>query len=182
MELKNTSLKDYENVLVRVFSNDAALLTETTYMVDTTRAIHWTSEFAQFLRIEPGGQPTAEQNERYSKQRDYLVPTMNRGQVVRLTFLTVPAADQNPNLWLDIVHKGAKLKFQVRQVEFLGIPQSSAALAGAALSVVVYGFAIWLIDSVWAAAGLCLLFGLVATIPGALLLKLFRRIRSWIGD
>lgn len=182
VELKNASLKDYENVLVRVFTEDAVLLTETTHMVGTTRAIHWTGEYAQFLKVEPGSQPTTEQSERYSKQRDYVVPTMNRGQVARLTFLTMPATDQNPNLWLDIVHKGVKLKFQVSQVEFLGIPQRSAALAGAALSAIVYVFAIWLIDSVWAAAGLCLLFGLVAVIPGALLLKLFRHIRSWIGN
>ncbi|MXZ26978.1 MAG: hypothetical protein F4Y72_01580 [Gammaproteobacteria bacterium] len=182
VELKNASLKDYENVLVRVFTNDAHLLNETTYMVDTTRAIHWTSEFAQFIRVEPGSEPTVEQKERYFKQRDYLVPTMNRGQIVRLTFLTVPATDQNPNLWLDIVHTGAKLKFQARQEEFLGIPQRSTALAGAALSLIFYLFAIWLIDSVWVAAGLCLLFGLLAAIPGALLLKLFRLIRSWVGD
>ena len=182
VELKNASLKDFENVLIRVFTNDAALLTDTTHMVGTTHAIHWTPEFAQFLKVEPGDQPTSEQKERYSKRRDYLMPTMNRGQVLRLTFLIVPVTDENPNLWLDIVHKGAKLKFRVRQEELLGIPQRAAGLAGAALSAIVYGFAVWQMDSVWAAAGLCLLFALVAPIPGALLLKLFRSTRNWIGD
>lgn len=182
VELKNASLKDFENVLIRVFTNDAALLTETTHIVGTTHAIPWTAEFAQFLRVEPGDQPTPEQNERYSKRRDYLVSTMNRGQVLRLIFLTVPVADQNPNLWLDVMHKGAKLKFRVRQEELWGIPQPAAGLAGAALSAVVYGLAVWQMDSVWAAAGLCLLFALVAPIPGALLLKVFRWTRNWIGD
>ena len=166
VELKNASLKDYESVLIRVFTNDAMLLTETTYMVGTNRAIHWTPSFAQSLRVEPGSQPTTEQNELFFKQREYLVSTMNRGQLVRLTFLAVPTKDENPNLWLDIVHKGAKLKFRVRQAEYLGIPQPSAALAGAALSAIFYGFVVWLIDSAWAAAGLCLLFALGAQIPG----------------
>ena len=59
IELRNESLNDYENVIVRVFTNDTILLTERTEIVGTTRFLEWTEAFVRSLAVLPGTQPTA---------------------------------------------------------------------------------------------------------------------------
>ncbi|HEY2931073.1 MAG TPA: hypothetical protein VGK99_04950 [Acidobacteriota bacterium] len=147
VELRNESFNDYDNVVVRVFTNDTFLLTERTDIVGTTHFLNWTDEFSNRLVVQPGTQPTIAQQNLYRSQRDYLVPTMNRGQIVRFTFLNAPTSDK-PSLWLDILHKGVRLKFRLAQTQFLGVPQPAAALVGAALSLVVLAVVVSLVDSV----------------------------------
>ena len=87
IELKNESLKDYESVVAKVFATDTNLLTERSELTGTTRSLQWTEEFSNKLVVESGAQPTQEQWHLYCNQREYLLPTMNRGQVVRLAYL-----------------------------------------------------------------------------------------------
>ncbi len=181
VELRNESLTDFDNVTVRVFTNDTVLLTERTEIVGTTRILGWAEEFARSLMVPPGMPPTAAQQGLVASRRDYLVPTMNRGQVVRLTFLNAASTDKQPSLWLDILHKGVKLKFRVAQNQFLGVPQPAAALAGAALGLVVLGIVISFVHTLWIAALLCLVYGLLVLVPGALAIRLWRRLREWLG-
>jgi hypothetical protein len=63
VELRNESLKDYENVVVRVFTNDTILLTERTEIVGTTRYLELTEEFSQRLMVPAGAEPTALQQD-----------------------------------------------------------------------------------------------------------------------
>ncbi len=182
VELRNESLKDYENVTVRVFSNDTALLTERTEIVGTTQFLRWTDEFAKMLAIRPDAAPTADQQQLVATRRDYLIPTMNRGQVVRFTFLNAPTGDKPPSLWLDILHKGVKLKFRVAHNEFMGVQQPTAVLVGTAMGLVFLSIVIWLFDTVWIAATLCFLFGLLVVVPGSLAIKLWRWLRDLLSD
>ena len=50
VELRNESLRDFENVIVKVFSNNTALLTEGTEIVGTTRILEWTTDFTQLTK------------------------------------------------------------------------------------------------------------------------------------
>src|SRR2546428_8804322 len=86
-ELVNESMRDYANVGVRVFTSDTTLLTERTEIVGTTHPLRWTEEFAQRLHVPGGHEATEEQMQLYGSQRNYVIPTMNRGQIVRFTFL-----------------------------------------------------------------------------------------------
>jgi len=181
VELRNESLADYENVVVRAFSNDTILLTERTEIIGTTRLLEWTAEFSNRLAVQPGAQPTEAQHSLYGRQREYLVPTMNRGQVVRLTFLNAVSGEKPPTLWLDILHKGVKLKFRVAHDEFLGAPRPAAVLVGSVLGVLFLAAVISLVKTVWVAAALCLLYGLVVVVPGALSIKLWRWLRDSIA-
>lgn len=181
VELRNDSLKDYDNVTVRVFTNDTKLLTERTEIVGTTHNLSWTDEFSERLAVRTGTIPTSDQQSLVAAQRDYVIPTMNRGQVVRLSFLNAASSDKQPSLWLDILHKGVKLKFRVPPKEFLGIPQPAAVVVGAAIGCIFLGLVIWLVNTVWIAALLCLLYGLLVMLPGALAIKLWSKFRDLLG-
>jgi hypothetical protein len=181
VELRNESLADYQGVVVRVFSNDTRLLSERADLMGTTRILKWSDEFSHHLAVQPGAQPTAGQMELYGRQREYAVPTMNRGQVVRLTFLNAPHGEAQPSIWLDIVHPGVKTRFRVAHQEFLGTPQPIAALIGAALGIPFLWAVVALTDVAWVAGVLCLLYGVLVVVPGAYCIKLWRWGREVIG-
>lgn len=181
LELRNESLKDYGNVVVRVFTNDTILLTERTEILGTTHSLKWSADFSQQLNVEPGAQPTAAQHNLYGRQREYLIPTLNRGQRVRLTYLNAASSDQPPAIWLDILHEGIKVKFRVAHEEFLGAPRPLAALAGAALGVPLLAVIIALVNNTWMAAALSFLYGFFVVVPGVLSIKLWRWLRELIG-
>lgn len=182
VELQNKSLNDYEDVVVRVFANDTDLLTERSQIVGTTHILEWTEEFSNKLVVKNGEQATQPQLSLYRSQRDYRIPTMNRGQVVRLAFLNAASAGKEPSLWLDILHKGVRLKFQVAQRIFMGVPMPAASLIGSALGVAFLPIVIWFKDTVWIAAVLCFAYGLVVLVPGALTIRFWRWLRDSFGS
>ena len=180
-ELINQSMKDYENVVVRAFTNDTSLLTERTEIVGTTHIAQWTDEFAKQLHVAPGDKASEAQIQLVSRQRDYLVPTINRGQVVRFHFLNAAKTQNQPTIWLDVVHKGVKLQFRVPQNEVLGVPQPMAALIGAILGFVLVGIIITFVQTVWIAALVSFIYGFLAQLPGAYAIRMWRGLREWFG-
>lgn len=181
VELRNESLNDYENVIVRVFTSDTMLLTERSEIVGTTHILKWTEEFVRKLAVSSGTQPTSAQQNIYTSQREYLIPTFNRGQLVRFTFLNAAKTEKQPSLWLDIVHKGVKIKFRVAHNKFMGVPQPSAAIVGSVLGFLLLAIVIALVDTVWVAALLSLIYGLLVLVPGALAIKLWHWLRDYFG-
>ena len=181
VELRNASLKDYENVVVKVFTNNTSLLTEGTGIVGTTRILKWTEEFGNSVAVPAGSKPTAAQWNLHASEREYLIPTMNRGQGVSFTYLNAAKTAQEPAIWLDILHKGVKTKFRIPQPEFLGVPQRSAAQVGSVLGISVVALVIVTVETLWIAAVLSFLFGLLVLLPGAASIKLWRRLRDLFG-
>ena len=133
------------------------------------------------LAVEHGTRATQFQQRLYGCQRDYQISTMNRGQIVRLAFLNEASAGKEPSLHLDILHKGVRLKFQVAQRVFMGVPHSMATLVGSTLGVVFLLIVILFIDAVWIAAVLCLAYGLMVLVLGALTVKFWRWLRDSFG-
>ena len=160
IELRNESLRDYQDVIVNVYTNDTILLTESSHMVGTIQPLKWTEVYADKLVVDAGGQATAEQWALYGKRREYRIPTMNRGQVVRLVYLNAASTDKGPSLWLDIVHKGVRLKFRPPQPEVMGVPAPVAGFVGLGIGVAVLGTVTWLVDTLWVGATVCLAIGL----------------------
>lgn len=181
VELQNESLKDFENVVVKVFTNDAHLLTERPELVGTTRIPQWTEEFANKLEVESGAKSKQEQASLSHRQREYLLPTMNRGQVVRVAYLNAALTEHQPSLWVDLVHKGVKLELRAPHNVFMGVPQPHAVLVGSALGMVVLGAVIWTIDTAWIASVICLVYGLTVLVPGAVCIKSWRWLREFLG-
>ena len=181
IELRNESLKDYENVTVRVFTNDTVLLTEGTEIVGTSCILQWTEDFQRSITVPSGSQPTTVQRNLYDSRREYLIPTMNRGQRVRLTYLTSAKTGQHPAIFVDILHPGVKTKFRIAQPEFLGVPQFTAAWIGSALGIVSVALVITTVETFWFAAVLSFLCGWLVLLPGALSIKLWRWLRDLFG-
>ena len=181
IELKNESLKDYESVVAKVFATDTNLLTERSELTGTNRSLQWTEEFSNKLVVESGAQPTQEQWHLYCNQREYLLPTMNRGQVVRLAYLNDALTEDRPSLGIDIVHKGVKVKLRLPQNVFMGVSQPHAGLVGSALGLLVLGAVIWIIDTTWIASVICMAYGLMVLVPGAVCIKSWRWLRDFLG-
>ena len=182
IELINESMKDYENVEVRVFTTDTHLLTERTEVVETTHTLKWTDKFAERLEVGPDQRPTEEQIALHRRQRDYLIPTMNRGQVIRFTFINSSISQSQPTIWLDVLHKGVSLEFRVAYNKILGIGQPTAALIGFIIGVCVVGIIIINVHTIWLAAIVSFIYGLFAQIPGAFAVKLWRKVKQLFGS
>ena len=179
VQLKNSSLKDYSDVDVCVFSNNTTLLTEITSIAGTTKSLHWTDTYSGLVSSIDD---EAHRIDLITSRREYNIPTMNRGQVVRFTILNEPKSDQPPELWLEILHQGVRVKFKVIQPEILGVPRPLAVIVGLVFSAVFLGAVVIFINEVWLAAALCLAFGLIVVVPGAYAIKVGRWVRSVLGD
>jgi len=181
VELINQSAKDFENVVVRVFTNNTLLLAHRAEIISTTRIIEFTDEYKKELVVPEGEQPTNTQLDLYHHRRDYLIPIMNRGQKVSFQYLNAADSEEQPTIWLDVLHKGVKCKFRVAQNQFLGVPQPTAALVGTLVGLIAVGFVVIYIESLPIVALLSFFLGLVVLVPGAYTVKVFRKIRDWLA-
>jgi hypothetical protein len=181
VEITNQSMKDFDSVIVRVFTNNTMLLSQRTEIVGTTRLIDFTEEYKKEIAVTEGSQPTDAQFGLFRRQRDYLVPTMNRGQILRFQFLNAAHSEEQPAIWVDVLHKGVKCKFRIAKNQILGVPQPEAALAGTLVGLVAVGFVIVYAESLPFAALLSFLIGWLVLVPGAYTVKALRKIRDWLA-
>lgn len=179
VELINESAKDFESVVVRVFTDNTHLLTQRAGLSDTTRIIDFTEEYKQEISVPEGGQPTEPQLDLYRHQRDYIIPTMNRGQKVRFELLNAAKTEEQPRIWVEILQKGIKCKFRIAHPLFMGVPQPSAALVGSAIGFVAIGIMLFYINGLWLAGILSYVVGLTVLFPGACAIKFYKKIRDW---
>ena len=182
IELRNESLNDYQDIVVRVIAMDTGLLTERAQILGTTHFLKWTEGFSKDLTVEPDHRATPRQIELYRKRREFQIPTMNRGQIVHFSFLNEALSDKEPRLWLEILHKNVRLEFRVRQQDFMGVPASSAARVGSVLGIAVFSVVIAYIKVIWITALICMIYGLMVRVPGALAIKSWRWFRDSIGN
>jgi len=183
IELHNESLQDFQDVVVSVYTDGTTthLLTESSHIVGTIHYVERTTEYATRLAVPAGGDPSTEQQNLYRRRRDYNIPTMNRGQVVRFVYLNSSTPNSEPQLWLDIVHKGVKLNQRFAQQDVLGVPAKEAALVGLVLGIGGLLAVILSVDTLWVGAALCLVLGFTTSASGALVIRSWRRLRNVIG-
>ncbi|WP_157257216.1 hypothetical protein [Methyloversatilis discipulorum] len=181
IELKNESMNDYENVVVRAYTDNTRLLTEQTQVVGTPNILQWSEDYKKQLHVEAGASPSENQWAIYNGQREYIVPIMNRGQAIKLTYLNSPNTTNPPTIWLAVMQKGVRLKFRVPQNQILGVPQPRAALAGVVIGVAAIFALVWQVSDPWVIAAASLTYGLVAQVPGAYGIKILRKLREAIG-
>lgn len=73
------------------------------------------------------------------------------------------------------------MRFRVPQPQTLGVPQPTAALLGVAIGLILLGYIIAFVSTLWVAAVLALVYGFIAQVPGALVVRLWRRMKEWLG-
>ena len=181
-ELRNESLRDYSNIMVRVWSSNSTLLTERSEFVGTTQSLRWAEEYAMILALPPGVDASDAQLKLWNSQREYHVPTMNRGQVVRIALLSSVRGPDLPFIFVEVVHPGVRVKYRVVPQQFLGVPQPAAALTGTLSGILVVALIVSFVQSVTVASILAFSYGAFAMIPGALMLRAWRWVREALGD
>ena len=181
LELKNESLNDYENVIIRTYTNNTTLLSESTQIVDTPNILEWTEKFKDQLHVENGASPTGAQIAIYNSQREYLIPVFNRSQVIRISYLNSANSDEVPSIWLSATVKGVKVKFRVPLKQIYGVPQPLAALTGVIIGILCILPLVLFVSNSWVVALSAITYGFVAQVPGALFIKMVRKVREAIG-
>lgn len=180
VELTNESSRDLENVRVKAYTGDTMLLSEFPQLMGTTHFVKYSPEYEQEITVAQGATPTQRQRDVYGQGREYLVPVFNRGQAIRFEYLNISKTEKQPTIWLEIVHPGVVLKFRHPQNQIFGVPQPMAALAGVLLGLLFATLLYAYSPYVWLVAFGSLLFGLTAQVPGAYVIRAFRRVRGWI--
>ena len=107
---------------------------------------------------------------------------MNRGQTVKLTYLNSAVSNIIPSIGLAVSQKGVKLKFRLPQKTILDIPQPRAALIGIIIGLIIAWGLISTNVQLWAGVILALIYGLIAQLPGAYIIKIWRKFREIIGS
>src|SRR5690606_33323983 len=156
------------------------LLSEQTQILGSPNILEWSERFKRQLHVEAGAAPTNAQMNIYNGQREYIVPIMNRGQTVKITLLNSGKTAEQPSIWLSVIEKGVKLRFNIPQAQILGVPQPRAAFVGVLIGIVVVIALISFVYDPWALAIVSLIYGLVAQIPGAYAIRLLRKVREAI--
>lgn len=180
--LVNKCMKDYDSVEVQVYTNNTKLLTETTAIIGTPKIIHLTEEYKEKLTIPAGSEPTEEQAQIYFRQRDYIVPTMNRGQEVKFQFLNSAHSEEQPAIYLDILHKGVVCKYQTHEIQIYGVSQTKAALVGTVVCLMTVAIIINNVEDITQVALASFFLGLIAVIPGAYIIKLYHMFYKLLAD
>lgn len=181
LELKNESLNDYENVVIQTYTDDTTLLSESTQVIGSPDILTWTEKFNNLMRVESDQNPTEYQIKKFNSSREYLIPVFNRGQVIRITYLNSAATNNLPSIWLSAAVKGVKVKFQIPTEQIFGVPQPLAAFSGVVIGLLVVIPIVLFVSNPWLIAFLAITFGFIAQLPGALCIKLIRKIREVVG-
>ena len=183
IELKNESLQDFENIRITTYTGDTMLLSESTRIVDTPFILNWSEDYKEKLRVPLGESLTDYQSGLYGREREYVIPVFNRGQVVQISYLnSLHAGATQPGIWVSGNIKGVTIKFRVPHQEFIGVPVPYASLAGIVSGLVGLLPLVAFVSNPWLVAGSALAYGFVAQVPGAFLVKAFRFVRDSIGN
>ena len=182
VEMKNESMRDYENVVVTSYTSDTIFLSESTSILDTPHVLEWSDEYKQKLRLEAGQQPNNLQKELCNRQREHIIRVFNRGQTITINYLNAATSEKMPSVWLSVTVKGAALKFQMPPSEFLGVPQDDAALAGVLVGIVALPVLVVVVSSPWLLGFGAMIYGFFAQVPGAYLIRGFRAVRSVLAS
>jgi len=186
IEVENSTSRDYENLQFKVFSGaETVLLNQRTEIVDTPYIIRFSGEFESRLHVDDGQVATPEQTEEYSHNREYMLPTLNRGQTMRFSYLcTNPNDDNEPNVHISTITKGVRLKWQrtphliVRPI--FGVPVPVALTRALVLAVVtLFASGMW-VSNIWLASAICMFVGLAGQLLGALAYRAERFVRQMI--
>lgn len=187
IEIENASSRDYENIEFKVYSGqETILLNQRTEVVGSPYIIPWEESYQARLDVPDGQQATQAQINEYNHNREYKLPVFNRGQTLRLSYLsTNPGDDNEPGVYISTPSKGVRLKKQKLPYMVLnpifGVPVPVAIARALFISVlVVISTGLW-IDNIWMAASICMFVGLTGQIFGAIAYKAERFIKRVVA-
>jgi hypothetical protein len=182
VELHNKTDHDLVNLKVKVYTNDDTLVFgERTEIPGTTHVLKFTEEFSKVLKVPVGEKPSEQQFKTYNHTREYLVPVLNRGQRVVMTYLTTtPDGATGPSVWLDLLHPGVRVQYRIIVPQVHGVPLRIALTLGLIAAILAFTLSSFYLTEPWAAALVCLVVGLAAQSVGALVFRTARFFKSLV--
>ncbi len=181
VELTNQSVKDFDSVKIRVYTSDTSLLKQKTEIVGTPDGIDFTDEYKEKIAVPNAGKATQDQVKIYYSGRDYVVPTINRGQKLRFQFLNEAHPEKTPNIWLNVTHKGVKCKHKSLDDQVWGVSRSKATWAGVVIGLVIVVFMLIYIKNIFLASIFSFFIGGFVLALGAYIIKVMRKIYDWMA-
>lgn len=179
--LENQTGKDFTNIKLKVYTGDTRLLGERTEIPGTTYVLKWTDDFQRQLSVLPGEVPSEQQFNTYNHSREYVVPVLNRGQRVVITYLTtVPVGGLGPAVWLDMLHEGVRVQHREVVPQVHGVPIRLASSVGLLVCIAMLAVSSLALTEPWAAAAVCMVFGLFAQSIGAFVYRGLRLLKALI--
>ena len=201
--LVNRSVRDVEELEVKVLCDNAdmRLMSEQTHVEGTAEIVKHTPEYEEIkdqlvkaVRATEqaraaGDQAAAAQIDQsqaanwqtWNTQRWYAVPVLARGQTVRFTYMTNVVSETVPAIFLSCQKAGVRVKDKqpYQPIWHLwGIPLAEAGFAGMVIGTLVWLAVVSSISTLWLAALLCLVVGLLGNVPGAAVVKCYRWLRG----
>ena len=201
--LVNRSMCDVENLEVKIFCrvDDMQLMSEQTHIEGTVDVLKHTTEFEEitchlsdtitevkhaedtgdYAKVQALHQIIDSQWPTWATGRWYAVPVLTRGQTIRFTYMTNVSSKANPEIFISCQKAGVRLKYKepYQLVWHLwGVSLSDAAFAGIIIAAAVAILVIYSISTLWLAALICLIVGLICNVFGAGVVKLYR----WIWN
>jgi len=178
VEVENSSNVDFENVDLKIYvETQTNLLGERTSVTGSPYIVNWSDAYGLQLAVPAGAQPTPQQMEIYLHNREYLVPVLNRGQVLNFSYLCTRADDAQPGVFVSTQLKGARLFHEVRANFVWGVPIQRAVIRGLLASAVTLVLCGLFLRGTWEASGVCIVVGLFAQHVGAIMYQAER----WIS-
>ena len=201
--LVNRSMRDVEDLEMKVLCDNAdmRLMSEQTHIEGTTEFVKHTSEYEEIKGqlIDAGSateqaraagdhatalqidQAQAVNWQTWFTQRWYAVPVLARGQTIRFTYMTNVVSHTPPEVFVSCQKAGVRVKRKqpYQPVWHLwGVPLAEAGVAGMVIGTLVWLAVVSSIATLWLAALLCLVVGLLGNVPGAAVVKCYRWFRG----
>lgn len=115
----------------------------------------------------------------FHQRRDYFIPVINKGDTIDVTLLTTNTDGLQPTIFANTEHEGVKLIFHTEPDKLFGVPQTTSALIGIFVSIVLCLPIYLYIDSTLLLIILSLLNGWIAQLWGVIILKLNQQLIRW---
>ncbi len=196
--LVNRSMWDVEELEVKVLcrNDDMRLMSEQTHVEGTAEFLKHTPEYEEIKSQLTTAASAMEQSraaaqidqaqaaenwQTWVTQRWYAIPVLARGQTIRFTYMTNVVSNTDPNIFLSCQKAGVRVKYKqpYQPIWHLwGVPLVEAGFAGIGIGMLVWLAVISSISTLWLAALLCLVMGLLGNFPGAAVVKCYR----WLRD
>lgn len=119
----NQSITDFENVKIRIWSGPGRfILHDSIIKLKFMDEILYHPEFIALLQPDKNNQYNHIQISKYNTQREYLVPTFNRFDTVKIVVVSFVETNTKSNVWIEIPHKGIKADTKYFRSFLLGAP------------------------------------------------------------
>jgi hypothetical protein len=174
VEISNDTNRDIANLEIEVVCDQTSTILKSEALnKSSARTLNLTERYSKLLLNDD---PTQAKN--ILSFRDYLVPVLNRRDVIQVTLLVTNEAGRPPVITAGCDHIGVRLRFQKEVPQKLfGEPQNLSVLIGLAMTVTICYFIVLYRMNLSPAVWYAFLLGAVGGTMGAFVLKLFRFLR-----